>query len=222
MCKNDNQREPKGGGSDYGLRISCFLLLVSVLSFSSPSMSASEPPDLDKLAFPVEVSEIAAVYPFTLEQGYRYDWRQEQPIVQSGNLVVLKVDPALVYPRNAAEPVLYAGMQTAQRLNHGHESGYVIAIVPGDVDLTNEPLWFGRPNLPERINAEAIRSERASADRAGIESFGAARIHSVRQKDLHAANLADLLREHAADLVLTYSPGEEALAATWRLPVAKR
>lgn len=185
-------------------------------------MSASEPPDLDKLAFPVEVSGIAAVYPFTLEEGYRHDWRQERPIVQSGNLIVLKVDPALVFPRNAAEPVLYAGSQTVQRLNHGHESGYVIGIIPGDVDLSTEPLWFGSPNLPERINAEAIQRARASADRGGIESFGAARIQSVRQKDLRAENLADLLREYAAELVLTYSPGEEKLAAKWRLPVAKR
>lgn len=222
MWKNDNQRERYNKASDYGLRILYLLFFINVLSFSSPSLSANEPPDINKIVTPAPVTDVVTIQPFTLEEGYKYDWRQERPFIKSGTLVVFKVNPDLVYPRNAAEPVLYVGSQTAQRLNHGHESGYVIAIVPGEVDLAREPAWFGSPALPERANAETIEAERAKADKAGIRPFDAEKIQSVSQERLEASDLAALLREHVAELLLKYSPPEKALAETWRLPVAQR
>lgn len=222
MWKNDNQRERYNRVSGYGSRIFYLLLFINVLSFSSPSLSADEPPDINKIVTPAPVTDIAYVSPFSLAEGYRYDWRQERPFIDTGTLVVLKVNPDLVYPRNAAELVLYAGDQTVQRLNDGHESGYVIAIIPGDIDLAREPVWFGKPALPERVTADTIKTERTMADRAGIRPFDAEKIQSVTQKPLKASDLAALLRDYVAELVLKYSPQEKALAETWRLPVAQR
>jgi hypothetical protein len=184
--------------------------------------AAGEPPDINKIVTPAAVTDVVEIRPFTLDEGYRHDWRQERPLVKSGTLVVFKVDTDLVYPRNAAEPVLYAGNQTAQRLNTGHESGFVIAMIPGEIDLAREPAWFGSRELPERVNADTIHAERAQADNAGIRPFDAEKIQSVTRGRLEAGDLAALLREHVATLLTQYSPQEKALAETWRLPVAQR
>lgn len=222
MRKNDKQREQYNKVSGYGLRIFYLLLFINVLMFSSPSMSADEPPDINKVVTPAAITDVVYVSPFTLGEGYKYDWRQERPFINAGTLVVLKVNPDFVYPRNAAELVLYAGDQTVQRLNDGHESGFVIGIIPGQIDLTREPVWFGKPALPERVTADTINTERALADKAGIRPFDAEKVQSVTQKPLEAGDLAALLRDYVAELVMKYSPQEKALAETWRLPVAQR
>jgi hypothetical protein len=156
--------------------------------------------------------------------GYKHDWRKERPMVSAGTLVVLKINPDLVVPRQSAEPVLYAGNQTAQRLNNGHESGHLIAIIPGEVDLTQAPIWFGRPELPERVDAKMINSERKLAEAANIQPFAVHKVQETTCKGggrLEVFDLQALLRDHVAELVLTYSPQEKHLAETWRLPVAK-
>ena len=81
-------------------------------------------------ASPKPIKDILYARPFTLTKGYRNDWSKEHALVSSGLLVVLEVDPLLVAPRDAAEPVLYAGNTPVQRLNHGDRSGRVIGIVP--------------------------------------------------------------------------------------------
>jgi hypothetical protein len=219
MLKIHGQKERHGRISSRILRC---LLFINVLAFSALAAAAGDPPDIKKLVTPAAVIDVVHIQPFVLKEGYRHDWRQEQPFVKSGSLVVFKVNPDYVYPRNAAEPVLYAGSQTAQRLNFGHESGYVVAIVPGDIDLAREPVWFGSRELPERVNADTITIERALAEKADIRPFDAARVRDVTRDRLDAGDLAALLREHVAELVLKYSPQEKALAASWRLPVAQR
>ncbi|MEW4527439.1 hypothetical protein [Maioricimonas sp. JC845] len=171
---------------------------------------------------PAAVTEVVHVQPFRLAQGYRNDWSQKKEVISSGSLVVLKVDPALVYPRNAAEPVLYAGDRTVQRLNHGHQSGHVIGIVPGEMDLAGTLIWFGQPGLPERVTERTIRAERAMAEEAKLQPVSAEAVKRVQQEPVEAAHLSDLLRDHVAELVLKYSPEEKSLVETWRLPVAGR
>jgi hypothetical protein len=194
-------------------------LSVCIFILASSAIARDELPSVPTT--PAAVIDLVFARPFTLAKGYTYDWSKDRPIVRCGTIVVLKVDPALVIPRNAAEPVLYAGNQTVQRLNHGHESGYVIAIIPGEVDLTQAPIWFGRPELPERVTAQTIRSERALADAAKIQPFAAKKFQSVTQKRVQASDLSSLLRDHVANLVLEFSPQEKDLAETWRLPVAR-
>ncbi len=196
-----------------------FILSIGIFILASPALAAPDIPPVPDT--PSAVADLVHVRAFRLENGYRYDWRQEQPMVDQGVLAVFKVNPDLVYPRNAAEPVLYAGDQTVQRLNSGHQSGYVIAIIPGEVDLSRAPVWFGQPDLPERVNAEVIRTQRDLADNADIRSFKADKIESVRQQPVTATDLSELLRKHIAELVLEYSPQERDLVETWRLPAGQ-
>ncbi len=169
-------------------------------------------------ATPAAVIDILEIQPFQLKAGYDHAWLQSRPFVSDGLLVVLRVDPSHVVPRDTAEPVLYAGDRTVQRLNQGHRSGYVIAIIPGPIDLASEPIWFGRPELPERVTPEIVKEQRALADSGGIEPFSPEKIEALLRDTIEAEDLAALLRGPAADLVLEYSPDEKHLAETWRLP----
>lgn len=173
------------------------------------------------LSLPKPVKDVLIVRPFTLAKGYRNTWSKERALVYSGVLVVLEVDPALVVPRNAAEPVLYAGNTPVQRLNQGHRSGRVIGIVPGVADLAGALIWFGAPDLPERATAETTRAERARAEQSGLRPLPAEKFRSVMRPPAAAEDLAALLRDHVAPLVLEYSPQEKELADTWRLDTAK-
>lgn len=227
MLKIDRKRKWNRAASGQGRPMLRSVLLIVSLSFSSAALSADAPatdipPSVRNLVTPAAALDVVHIRPFTLDQGYTFDWRQERPLLKSGTLLVLKVNPGLVYPRDAAMPVLYVGAQTAQRLNHGHESGYVVAIVPGDVDLSRDLVWFGAPDLPEWANAQSIAAENAKARAAGIKPFDASRVRSVTADRLSTKDLASLLGEQIAPLVLTYSPQEHALAQTWRLPVAQR
>lgn len=171
-------------------------------------------------ATPAGVLDVVVIQPFKLNAGYAYGWLESHPVVSDGLLVVLRVDARYVVPRNTGEPVLFAGDRTVQRLNHGNGSGYVIGIIPGALDLAAEPVWFGQPQLPERVSAKVIEAERALADSAGIKPFGAEKIKLALLDAVEAEDLAALLRGPAADLVLKFSPDEKHLAETWRLPTA--
>lgn len=205
-----------------GVRAVRALLLVCASTVCSSAVAADGGAGIQAVVTPAPVVDVALIHPFTLRDGFNYDWRQERPFVRSGLLVVLKVNPDLVSPHDAAEPVLYAGTTTAQRLSQGDASGYVIALVPEEIDLAAQPVWFGSPSLPEWANATTIRAERAKADQAGVRPFDASRVKSVTKERLQANDLAALLRDRVADVLLTYSPQEQALADMWRLPVAQR
>ena len=172
-------------------------------------------------ATPASVKNILYAQRFTLETPYTNTWSKERARITAGVLIVVEVDPAYVIPRETFEPVLYAGNFAVQRLNHGYPSGRVIGIVPGNVDLSSAPIWFGSPQLPERVTESIVQSERARAEKAGVRAFPSARISGVQRSTVVAKDLATLLRTVAADLVYEYSPQEKDLADSWRLPVAK-
>ncbi len=190
-----------------------WIILMMVATMAVPPLTAfSVPPAIPST--PAAVEELVYARPFTLQEGYTSDWSRERPIVTSGVLLVLKVNPDLVYPRQVAEPVLYVGDRTAERMNVGFRSGYVIAIVPGHVDLTEAPIWFGTPELPERVDAERIRSERALADSARIKPFGPGKIHGALARGGNRLEVGDrtgLLRQ-VVPLIVKYSPAEKSLA----------
>jgi hypothetical protein len=210
------------------LALSCGSLAV-VLACYGQSATAAKPEAVPHAAFdptagerpvpptPAPVLDIVEIQPFRLKTGYRYDWLQQRPIVSAGLLVVLRVDPKYVVPRNIAEPVLFADSQTVQRLNQGNRSGCVIAIIPGEVDLGSAPIWFGRPQLPERVTPQIIAAERALAERAAIKPFSADKVKAATRNAIVVEDLGALLRGPAAELVLKYSPDEKELAETWRL-----
>lgn len=185
-----------------------FALLALAVAVA-PAAWAGVPP---VPATPAGVEDVVYVAPFVLDQGYVSDWRREKPMVTRGYLVVLRVVPDLVYARQTAEPILYAGDQTVERLNVGYPSGYVVAIVPGNADLGRVPVWFGAPGLPEAVDAAVVRAERSRAEAAGIEPVSADRIRSVLRKPLQLGDKAGLLREAGA-LVQLYAPDESERAA---------
>lgn len=168
---------------------------------------------------PQSVIDILRIQPFQLEQSFKYDWQSDHPDVKSGLLVVIKVDPKMVMPKNVLEPVLYAGNHTVQRLNQGNESGFVIGIIPEQIDLSKEPLWFGTPDLPERIDAKMIASELTKAKRSGISALKLSDIKSRTKEMIAAPDLTTLLRKNAGDLILEFSPQEKHIVESWRLPV---
>ena len=176
-------------------------------------------------ASPIEVLEVRS---FVLDEPFTFWWRAEQPEVRSGVLLVLKTDPELVRARQSAESVLYVGDQTAERCNHGGGTGNLVALVPAPLDaqgqvvfdLESTPIWFGTPDLPERIDARIIRSERRQAEARGL---GAARL-STRAKAFRPVNDAvyaadrDELDLTIADLIEFYSPAEVDRVELLRLP----
>ena len=172
-------------------------------------------------ATPAPVKNILFAQPFTLETPFINTFSKDRARVSNGVLIVVEVDPALVIPRNTLEPVLYAGNVTVQRLNQGEQSGRVIGIVPGTINLATAPIWFGTPALPERVTENTVQYERGLAERAGVRAFPSTQLSSIQRPLIVAKDLATLLRTVAANLVDQYSPQEKELADSWRLPEAK-
>jgi hypothetical protein len=192
----------------------CTSAMVSVALAAAPAV-----PDT-----PAAVDDVVYARTFTLDNGFHFCWSKDRPLVTTGTLLVLRVNPDLVVPRQTAEPVLYVGNQSAERVNSGHESGYVIAIVPGEVDLATAPIWFGTPELPERVDAAMIKSERAQADAAGIKPMAASKIKAALRSGGTQLNVADkdaLLRGEVATLIETHSPEDRQLAEDFRVEVSK-
>jgi len=172
---------------------------------------------------PAPVAQLVSARPFQLSQPSHHLWRAERPAFSSGYLIVLKVDPALVFPRQTAEPVLYVGNQTAERVNLGQDSGHVVAIVPAVIDDPEHPdyldlqkalIWFGTPELPERVDAATIRRERALALRSGLKPLPPAQVAEALRNGgpaLSAHNKQSLYGP-AADLIRKFSPQETELA----------
>jgi hypothetical protein len=173
-------------------------------------------------ALPADITEIISARAFTLEQPYEFDWRKERPLVSSGYVLVLKVDSALVYPRQVAEPILFVGDQTAEKVNVGSTSGRLVVIVPApvkadgsiDLDLSQAPIWFGEPGLPEQVDAVVIKQQRDIAARNKIAPRPDAEIREARSRGGRVAQFADknaLLRS-LAGVVREFAPDEAELA----------
>ncbi len=173
---------------------------------------------------PAAVTDVVYARPFTLNDGFRYDWCNEPFQVSQGTILVLKVDPRLVIPRQIGEPVLYVGNSAAMRLNQGDKSGYVIAVVPGQVDLTKDLVWFGTPEMPEGVNAARVQAERQQAEKAGIKPLSAEKAKAATDAGgacVNARDMSGLLRDTIGSLVEQYSPQEKELVEIWRLPVTR-
>ena len=170
---------------------------------------------------PMGVSRILRAVPFRLSEPYTHYYRADQPSVSEGWLVVLGVSPDLVRPTNNYQPVLYAqlpgGTQTLERINQGHLDGVTVALLPGDIDdpagLRNAPIWFGAPEMPERLTRAMIDTE--------TERMEDLEVFTVSEDALRTAEpqpgvltLADraVLEETAAELIIQYAPGEREFA----------
>ncbi len=190
----------------------CTLVVASTAMADVPAVPST----------PAAIDAVLYARPFALEESFTYYWNKDRPQVTSGTLLVLKVDPQLVIARQLSEPVLFVGDQTAQRVNQGDKSGRVIAIVPGKVDLTKDPIWFGTPQLPERVDAATISTERAKADVAKIKPLSAEQAQAATERGGAVLNMVDLdalLRGEVSELILEYSAEESKLVEDLRVPV---
>lgn len=197
-----------------------FSLMVLLTIFSTGVIAG--PPEIP--ATPAAVDGIILAQAFSLDEPYEFSWLAERPMVSRGMILVLEVNPDLVLPRQTAEPVLYVGNSTAERVNTGYPSGKVVAIVPGAVNLATAPIWFGDPALPEQVTSEIISAQRSMAGEAGIRPFTADTVGMAFQAggdEMKSADY-DALRRRAAELIQQYAAGEEELATGILAPRVKK
>jgi hypothetical protein len=172
------------------------------------------------------VVDLVHARPFVTDVPFVHSWRAEAPSFDAGMLLVLEVsDRSLIHPRQTAEPVLFVGDQTAERINAGHESGFLVVIVPAqrdamgrvDLDLTSAAIFFDQPALPENIDAVAVQAALARAQDAGVGLLDPDTVASVTQEQVQFVDLGDV-HAHAADLVEAWSPLEVDLISGLRAP----
>lgn len=212
-------------------RLALLIALVpaAALAVDRPPAPASPPAQAQEVSqvppvpmTPAAVTNLLYARPFKLEHGYEYEWRAEKPAVTAGWLLVLEVNTALVFPRQTAEPVLYVGKTTGERVNIGHVSGRIVVIVPSDLnekgemalDLNEALMWFGTPELPEQVDALKVERQRKAALAAGIAPFSKEIVDNAKamaDAQLKASD-RDALQHAVADLIKVYSPQETDLA----------
>jgi hypothetical protein len=186
-------------------------------------------PELPQVA--LGVKDVLFAQPFTLDAAYQHDWRAERPSVSSGYLLVLEVEDAFTVPRNSLESVLYVGTQTAERLNWGTGSGRVVAICPAQVgedglpqlDLGSALVWYGSPELPERVDAAKVELELAEARAAGLQPLASERVAAALEAGGELVQLPDrtTLERYGAELILEWSPSEHELAQSLLAPLVR-
>ena len=124
--------------------------------------------------------------------------------------------------------MLYAGEQTAERVNTGQHEGRLVALLPAprgpdglpELDLDSSPIWFGTPELPERVDAARVQTELALASSDGVRPLPAARIQAALTEGgtlLHVTDRTALDR-YLADLVERFAPHEVDLISGMRAP----
>jgi len=185
-------------------------------------------PDLGSVpavpATPLGAIDVLLVRPFTLVQPYEDDWRLERPLVRGGVLMVVDLPPDAAYPRQVAEPVLLVGARVAERLHVAWPRGRAVIIVPTEVtdsgevtlDLAKEPVFFGTPELPERVDAAWLDAEVLAAAAAEIRPFPAARIAEARRRGGATQTYANrnALLGAAALLIREFVPEQDEVAET--------
>ena len=158
---------------------------------------------------PTPVQGLIYARRFTLEEGFPYQWSAERPWVREGMLLVIEADPDLLHPRESGEPVLYAGRFPLRRLARDENSGRLLVLVPARLNLSEERIWFGAPDLPERVTtAQALEQERVarssglapldrSVVRAALRAGGA--VAELRTREELWRLIEDLVAEYVAD-----------------------
>ncbi|MCB9914259.1 MAG: hypothetical protein H6828_03795 [Planctomycetes bacterium] len=218
------------------------LLTLSALALTAIAGAAAlrgplgwfQAPNAPLPALPVQalgVRDVLLAQPFVLDEPYVHTWRAEQPGVSAGYVLVLEVEEPFTIPRNTAESVLYVGDQTAERINWGTDSGRVVALVPAPqgadglpvLDLAQALCFYGRPELPERVDAARIAEEQALAVAQGVGPLPAARVAEALATGGEVVHLADrtTLERYAAELVLEYAPAEAELAQGLLAPLVR-
>ena len=106
----------------------------------------------------------------------------------------------------------------AKRVGRYFTENQLVVLVPGDFPLDEARVFFGSPELPERVRRPQIDLEVARARDAGVTPPSRDHVTAVVDAaTFHAATEYEL-RQRAVDLVERYSPQERDLISGWRVP----
>ena len=155
---------------------------------------------------PTPVKDILYARQFTLQQGYRSPWHREVPVVTSGYIVVLSIDPEFRKPHAGAVPVLLAGDGTVEEFNFGQPSGILVGIIPAVADLAQALIWFGPLGFADEMTSSKIVQAKAEAIAAGVTPFSAGKVSEVLAvggEPLVLENRAALM-QHVVTLIQAY------------------
>lgn len=197
-------------------RILLPLALVGLLSVSAAlavTRSAAVPAEDGPPALPagpvLAGAQLISATPFVLQVPATHVWQAGQPVYSSGLVLVLTVaERDLLARRQLAEPVLYVGAVPAERVNDGHLSGHLVAIVPSLRAGQQAHLFLGEPALPEQVTESEGAMQLARAVAAGLAP---ASLGSTGDTVLTFPDHGDLL-SWCATLVAAYAPDEQDLA----------
>jgi hypothetical protein len=196
------------------------LLLAAGLLLAPAAQAQEAPFAVDAAALPRPADGVLALRAFTLDEPRPYPWMKGHAPLTRGLLIALEVDPALAVPRQVDEPVIYVGDVPAERLNVGWPSGRLLLLVPGEPDLGSVPVFFGPPELPERIDLEHAAADLAQARAVGLAPFADARIRAALVAGGEPLVLRDSRAlDHAiADWIDAWAPDEADRAEGLRAP----
>ena len=177
------------------------------------------------------VRDILMARPYVLDEPYTHAWRAERPKTAAGFVLVLEVEEPFTVPRDTMESVLYVGDQSAERINWGAGSGRVVALVPTpmgadgapQLDLSEALVFYGRPALPERVDATWIHEELELAEAQGLQALAAERVEAALAVGGELVSFPGrfALERYAASLVLQHSPAERGLAEGLLVPLIR-
>jgi hypothetical protein len=168
---------------------------------------------------PGEVRAVRDVVHVQVEPGYAWTWTAAPRTVTELTAFVVDVDPTLVVPSQVSQRALYVGATPAERVNVGLGCSCLIALVPGRVDLSTTPVYFGTDTLPERVDDAHGAAELAAAVAAGVKPFAATEVLAATAPDAVATSAHAVYAVLMADLVQRWAPQEAALAAGWQVPL---
>ena len=159
------------------------------------------------------ISRLAHVEPFSVSEPALFAWNADALTFTSGTLFVVAVDKAQAKVRQVGGPVLYVGTTPAARLNPGYIDGHIVAYVPGTVDLSKTPIYWGPSTLPERVNPAVEGAQALTTSNA--EPFAADVVTSVTHPKRGLNNQKDI-QLRAADLIDRFAPGDADFARGYR------
>ena len=156
---------------------------------------------------------LAYVETFSVTQPALYAWNADAATFTSGTLFVVKVDREHAKVRQVGGPVLYVGTTPAARLNPGHIDGHIVAYVPGKVDLSKTPVFWGPSTLPERVDPDVEGKQALQASNA--KPFDAQVVTEATQPEQQLEDQKDI-QLRAAELIDRFAPGDADFARGYR------
>jgi hypothetical protein len=209
-----------------GLSAAFMALTACIVSSSTFAQEVTAPTKAPTQQVGMPAMPVTPAAAAELAQPFTHSMRRERPEYTRGHVLVLRAPEAYLVPRQVAEPVLLVGGQTAERINAGYASGFLIVVVPewrergaDGVERAGDPstarIWFASPELPERVDAAWIDAAAASASKAGLAA-AAPRVAGFAPAKAERFENRDALGRFLADIIAKRSPSETDVIDTLR------